>query len=52
MACRLQGVGGLLLARRSLRGLCAVDEITLSLACLREMLDGFRMSLFAGATSG
>ena len=52
MAYRLQRVGGLLLARGALGGLGAVDEVALALARIGEVFDRFRVSLFAGATSG
>jgi hypothetical protein len=52
MARRLQRVGGVLLVRRLLRGLGAVDQMTLALTRLDEVLDRFRMGLFAGAGGG
>jgi hypothetical protein len=52
MAGALQGIGGLLLARRALGRLGPVDEMALALASLREVLDRFAVGLFARARSG
>jgi hypothetical protein len=52
MADGLQGIGGLRLPRRALGRLGAVHEMPLALARLGEVLDRFRVGLFAGARSG
>ena len=52
MAGALQGIGGLLLARRALGRLGAIGEMALALARIGEVLDRFGVGRFAGATGG
>src|SRR3954452_3266734 len=47
MARVFELVRGLILARRSLRRLGAIDEVALALSRLVELLDRLRVSLFA-----